>query len=284
VLNRTTWRGKEPRSCGVIAVKGRSHAAGSHEPVVVDITIEYRPPGCITYLGNTKYDGWTAFLLDKAPDGTLLDGNGKPLAEGQLPVYRAVEVHGDMEFNDLDFGNFVGESEANGISHVSVDDVMDQVSKARSVHASIKTTFIAARRNRPLVKLVLSNSPSGVSADGFGTRIVNISNFTPRLHNAILDQLMDVVTGVFEGRYSIKNLATDSFIFLELSDVLVDCTPNERGQDSRFHCLHEYVPPNYLEDLAKRLQSTYEVDVTVVDGPTGGLLVRTAPGADQLGR
>jgi len=43
-------------------------------------------------------------------------------------------------------------------------------------------------------------------------------------------------------RYSIKNLSTDEFVFAELDDILVDCTPNEEGKDSRFGCLPEYMP------------------------------------------
>src|SRR4051794_39625256 len=77
VLNRTECRGKEPRSCGVVNIQGRAHTVGSHEPFVFDIEVGYRPKGCITYTGGTKYDGWTALVLDRAQDGTLLDGQGK---------------------------------------------------------------------------------------------------------------------------------------------------------------------------------------------------------------
>lgn len=35
VLNRTEWRGKEPRSCAVTSVGCRSHAVG--DPLVFDI-------------------------------------------------------------------------------------------------------------------------------------------------------------------------------------------------------------------------------------------------------
>src|SRR5690349_13433233 len=92
VLNGTEWRSKEPRSCAVTTVKGRPHTAGSPEPVVYDVEMAYRPKGCITYSGATKYDGWTAVVLNRAPDGTLLDEQGNPLPEGHPPVYRQVEV------------------------------------------------------------------------------------------------------------------------------------------------------------------------------------------------
>lgn len=139
--------------------------------------------------------------------------------------------------------------------------------------ASITSRFIAPRRQRPLVKIVLSNAPSGSSTDGFGTRIVNVNNFTPHLKQVILDELTELVSGFIEGRYSIKNMSNDKIIFVELDDTIVDCTPNEQGKPSRFDCLGEYVPETSLEDLAKRLMATYEVVVSIVDGPTVGLLL-----------
>jgi hypothetical protein len=58
VLNRTEWRGKEPRSCAITRVESRPAAMGT--PTVVDIEVTYRPKGHITYTGRTKYDGWVA--------------------------------------------------------------------------------------------------------------------------------------------------------------------------------------------------------------------------------
>ena len=65
VLNSTEWRGKEPPPGAVTSVQGRPHAAGSPEPVVYDVEAAYRPNGCITYTGGTKYDGWTAVVLNR---------------------------------------------------------------------------------------------------------------------------------------------------------------------------------------------------------------------------
>jgi hypothetical protein len=139
---------------------------------------------------------------------------------------------------------------------------------------SLNSTFVAPRRHRPLVKIVLSNNPSGTGVDGFGTRIVNINNSTPQLQQALLDHVTELVTGFVEGRYSVKNMSNDEFVFAELDDVLVDCTPSEEGKGSRFNCLGEFLPDSYLDELAMRLVATYEVDVSVVDGPTLGLLLR----------
>ncbi len=274
VLNRTEWQGKEPRACAVTSVNFRPHSVGSKEPMVFDIEVTCRPKGCITYVANTKYDGWTAMMLDRGKDGTLLDGHGNPLPEGQPPVYLPFELYDDVDFNELDFGEFNGEFEVQGITHVSRDDVLRQIQESPRISASIHSTFMAPRRHRPLVKIIISSAPSGTSTDGFGTRIVNVNNFTPHLKQVLLDQLTELVSGFIEGRYSIKNLSTDEFVFAELSDSLVDCTPNDEGKESRFDCLSEYMPDKFLDDLAKRILATYEIDVSIVDGSNGGLLLR----------
>lgn len=274
VLNRTEWRGKEPRSCGITAVKGRSHVARSTEPVVYDLEVAYRPKGCITHTGGTRYDGWTAVMIDRARDGTLLDGQGNPLPEGQPPIYLQFEVYKDVEFNEIDFGEFVGEFEVEGVKHVSYEHVMGRLQRSARVNASIDASFVAPRRHRLRNKIVLSNAPSGTEVDGFGTRIINVNNSTPQLRQVLLDHVTELVNGFVEGRYSIKSISNDEFVFVELDDVLVDFTPNEDGKASQFNRLGEYLPDSWLDELSMRLVATYEIDVSVVDGPTIGLLMR----------
>src|SRR5262249_9402659 len=147
-------RGKEPRSCGITSVRGRPHAGGSPEPIVFDIEVSYRPKGCITYTGGTKYDGWTALMLDRAQDGTLLDGQGKPLVEGHPPVYRRVEVFDGVDFNEIDFGEFIGEFEVEGVKHVSFEHVIEQMENSGRFTMSVDSKFVAPRRHRPHVKIV----------------------------------------------------------------------------------------------------------------------------------
>jgi hypothetical protein len=255
-------------------MKGRPYSGGSEEPVVFDIEVTYRPKGCIVYVGNTKYDGWTAMMLDRKKDGTLLDGHGKPLPEGESPVYLPVEVYDDVEFNELDFGEFAGEFEVEGVRHVALDDVYKQIGESSRVSTSTRSTFMAPRRHRPLVKITISNALSGTTMDGFGTRIVNVNSFTPHLQQVLVDELTHVVSGFIEGHYSIENLTNDEFVFVQLSSTLVDCTPNEEGRESRFNCLSEYVPDTFFDDLAKQLIAIYEIEVSIVDGPKGGLLLR----------
>jgi len=276
VLNRTEWRGKEPRSCGITNVSIQPYKHGSIEPKTVDIEVTYRPKGCISFIGRTKYDGWTARVIDRMQDGTLLDGHGKPLPEGEEPVYLSFELHHDVDFNAIDFGELVTESEVGSITRLQYDDILQMIQKSSRFSISVSSTFMAPRRHRPFVKVVLSNEPSGASIDGFGTRIVKVNSFTPHLQQVLLDELTDLVNGFVEGRYTIKNMSNDEFVFAELDDVLVDCTPNDQGGESRYDCLKEYLPDSFLEDLAKRLMATYEVEVSIVEGRHFGLLLKPA--------
>lgn len=274
VLNRTEWRTKEPRSCAVTKLTGRPYLAGSPEPVVFDLEITYRPKGYITFVGGTKYDGWTAMMLDRARDGTLLDGNGKPLAPGLPPVYLPFEVYEDADFNLIDFGEFVGEFDVEKVKHVQYDEVLRDMRTAKHISMSVSSTFIAPRRQRPSVKIILSSAPSSTGFGGFGERIININNTTPHLRRVVLDHLSEVASGFIEGRYSIENISGDDWVFAELGRVLVDCTPNEQGQESRFGILSEYVSSSELEELALQLMATYQVEVSVVEGKELGLLLR----------
>jgi hypothetical protein len=276
VLNRSEWMGKEPRSCAVTKVKGRPHMSGSNEPMVFDVEVSYRPKGWITFVGNTKYDGWTAMMLDQMKDGTLLDGHGKPLPDGQEKVYLPYEMFHDVEFSEIDFGEFVGETEL-GIKHFRHDEITKMAEKAGHVNWGTKGNFMAARRSRPLVKILLSNANSGTAADGFGTRIVMVNNSTPHLKKVLFDHLVEAVSGFIEGRYTLNSITTDEFCFVDLDHVLVDGTPNEKGGPSDFHCFTNYFPSEAIEELAQRLMATYKIDVSIVDWPQGGLLFEHEP-------
>jgi hypothetical protein len=274
VLNSTEWRGKEPRSCGVTNVRSHTYTGRDKGPIPVDVEVTYRPKGCITFVGDTKYDGWTAMMLDRQPDGTLLDGKGQPLPDGAPPVYLGFQMYKEMDFNEIDFGEFVGESEKPSIPHLALKDVLEQVEQHGMSKGSIHSSFMAPRRSRPSVKIILTNEPSGTGRDGFGTHIINIDNATPQLEQVLLDKLSEVMDGFLEGRFSLKNIGTDDMTFVELSDALVDCTPNEHGLDSWFGVLSTYVPSTFMEELAKRIMAKYLVNVSIVDGKDGGLLLR----------
>jgi hypothetical protein len=274
ILNRTEWRGKEPRSCGVTGFKSRTHRADDPSPVTYEIEVSYRPKGVITYVGNTKYDGWTAMMLDRQRDGTLLDGKGQPLADGLPPVYMPFEIHKDVEFNDLDFGEFVGEFDAPGVRHTTRDAIMEEMKEGGSFGGGTRSTFMAPRRSRPNRKIILTNQPSGPAGDKWGSDIINVSNDTPHVEQVLMDRLAELMADYLEGRCYIKSLSNGEMTYVELADSLVDCSPNELGEDSWFDVLTSFTPAGFLEELAKRLMATYEVDVSVVDGRPGGLLLR----------
>ena len=272
VLNKTEWRGKEPRSCAITNVRSRPFSVGTSDPKFFDIEVTYRPKGCITFVGGTKYDGWTASVLDQTTEGTLLDGHGNPLKKGALPVYRSYEVYEDVDFNEIDFGTFIAETDVEGIKHVDYDDMMDRIHKSEKGSISISSPFAVPRRHRPTVKIAISNEPSGTATDGFGTKIVIINSETVNLGQAVLDQLMEFLSGFIEGRYSIKNISTDELVMAELDDILVDFTRLDAKNAPRFNCLKDYLPPELLEELAKRLVATYDVEVSIVEGPKCALV------------
>ena len=255
VLNRTEWMGKEPRSCAVTLVKSRPHSAGDKSPATFDIEVSYRPKGYISYNGNVRYDGWTLMVLDQ---------------EADPPAYVPHEVYEDIEFNDLDFGEFDGEFDVQAVEHLTVDAAMKEIMESSSVQGS----FIAPHRSRPLKKIVLSSNPTGVQRDGFGTLISNINNKTPNLEQFLMEEIGNLMCEFIEGRVMIDCMENDNLTFVEISKSLVDCAPNEDGLDSFFDILHLHTPTDFLEDLAKRLMSVYAIQVAVVDGEKGGLMLR----------
>jgi hypothetical protein len=276
VLNRTVWRGKEARSCCVTTCKfGEVSVNALSQQIPWDIQVTYRPPGCITFTGNTKYDGWDALLLQEK-DGVLLNESGLPLAEGKPPIYTKHEMYGDMDFNSLEFGEFVGEREG-GVEHLSLDitDFCESILKEARPGEKISmglSDFMAPHRTRPLTKIVLSDAPSGEHYDGFGTRIINLSNSAPYLDHKITSCLLRLVYDFIEGKAAIKCIGNRDKVFVELSNALVECTPNEHGLNSWFDVFNYYVPLNFLHELAQRVMSLYRIKVSVVDGPKKGLL------------
>lgn len=113
VTNETEWMGKEPKSCRLIDMKqDKSTPIGS--PVRFVILVGYRPHGWISDIrndGRDRNNGWMLEIRDQTNDGTLLDGHGKPLTEGAEPVFLLYEHLHTAEFNDYDFGKFLGELE-----------------------------------------------------------------------------------------------------------------------------------------------------------------------------
>jgi hypothetical protein len=278
-LNSTEWRGKEPRSCGVVGLHGKD--SGGKEDSYVHVTVAYRPKGYVYFVGNTKYDGWTAMMLDRAKDGTLLDGKGQPLPAGAPPIYLPFEMYKDTDFNLLDFGEFIEEVDGAGIERRTYDEVMkhfeEQMMQGESMSSSINSEFMAPKRHRPHTKIILTSMPSGELAGSFGDKTTNININSPHLKQDVQDQIERLMTEFLEGRISLSTTSNSTTVFVDLSDAVVDCSPNEKGRDSRFYVLNEYITEQYLEELAKRLTANYRITVSVVEGRRGGLLLAKEP-------
>ena len=275
MLNRTVWRGKEPRTCCVTRIRsGELSVNGNAQITTYDIEVTYRPAGCITFAGNTKYDGWDALVL-REKDGVLLDETGAPLEEGRPPLYSKRELYGEMEFNSVEFGDFIEEREC-GVEHItcSIEDICRSVQQSTEPGEtfSFGLSFMAPHRTRPLTKIVLSNAPTGDAYDGFRTHIIGLNNQEPYLEHKLTNCLMQLVCDFIEGKAAIKCVGNKKKVFVELSDALVDCSPNEHGLDSWFDVFNYYVPLNFLHELAQKVMSIYTIKVSVVDGPNRGLL------------
>lgn len=282
VLNRTEWRGKEPRSCAVSGLRSGSHSA-KDRTTVFDVEVSYRPKGYISFVGNTKYDGWTAMMLDKKQDGTLLDGHGQPLPPGAAPVYLPFEVYEDVEFNDLNFGEFLEEVEVGGIPHVSRDEVFRRVHETGRFNSTMKSGFVAPRRQRPQAKIVISEMSLQSARDSW-MRSIHLDKTAPHFKQTLFDQLFEVASGYLEGRYSIKTLSTDGIVFVEFSDTVMEVSRNPSDPlnlESHFDVFDKYVSPEDMEEIAKRLMAVYEVEITIVDGDKGGFLVKRGDGRDD---
>jgi hypothetical protein len=258
-LNRTEWRGKEPRSCAVTNWHGAMRYFGDKQQMAWDLEVSYRPKGFISYVANTRYDGWTAMLLNRETDP---------------PAYVPREVYGDIEFNDIDFGEFVSETDVEQVKHTTAESLKGELMGSGRFSAGLRSSFMAPHRSRPHKKLILTNSPTGVGIDGFGTHILNINNSTPNLQLVIMDQIVGLMCEFLEGKAALNTMGNDSVVNVRLIDALVDCTPNERNEPSRFNILDSYIPPDFMVDLAKRLMSIYAVEISVVDDEKCSLVIR----------
>jgi hypothetical protein len=266
VLNRTEWRGHPPRSCAITRLSGKGTGSGSDiHPFTANIEVTYRPKGYISYTGKTRYDGWTA-MVPAEP--------GKRFKDGEQPSYVPREVYQDIEFNELDFGDFVGEVEVEEVKRTTVEVIFEEMKAGGSMSSSVNATFLAAHRSRPPTTIILTNQPDGEGVDRFGTRIININIKTENLEQVLMERITELMHDFMEGKASITNWCGDNFTFVKLSDVLVDCELNEIGEDSSFNILHHNTPLNFLDDLARQLTALYEVKVEVVTGKDGGLVLR----------
>jgi hypothetical protein len=198
------------------------------------------------------------------------------LPEGQPPVCLPFEVYKDMEFNDLDFGKFLGEMEKGGIRHTTFDDVMKELRAGQHIRGTIYSDFIAPRRQRPLVKVAISDLDLSPASDGFGARTIMLNKQAPYFERLLFDRLFEVMSGFVEGRYSLKTIGNDDFQFVELADSLIELKQVGDPLETDFNVFTKYVGPRELEELTKRLMAVYEVEVAVVEGDKSGFVMKHA--------
>src|SRR5665213_2891018 len=153
--------------------------------------------------------------LNRSNDGVLLDGHGQHLKDGDPPVYLPYEIYPDVEFNDSDFGDFVGEEEIEEIETVEYEAVMNQImGSGMAIRQEVNSPFIARHRLRPQKKIVLSNRPTHVYQDGFGTHILNISLSSAHLEQELMNQLTNLMHEFIEGKASINNSGNEDVTFV----------------------------------------------------------------------
>lgn len=273
LLNSTEWRGKPPRSCairGIHAVTGGGHVGAPN--VFVDVVC--RPKGFKSYVGHTEYDGWDAVVVDRKSDGTLLDGKGLPLPDGQRPVTVQFRAYRDMDFNAIDFGEFIGEVETQPVKKISVADFDAEFKqKTRSFNATVKSSFFAHRRQRPTIKIIVCSAPSQSVKRGSDHSIV-LSNSEPHFEERLMETVRSVLFDFIGGIVSLPVIEYGDVCFVQLDGAVVDCTPNEHDAESWFNMLSAYTPIGFLEELAKRAMANFWLEATVVEGSGGGLLLK----------
>ena len=160
------------------------------------------------------------------------------------------------------------------IKRTTVEALYAEAEANGSGSASISQPFIASQGPCVPTKIILTNKPTGEWRDGFGTRVLNIDIKTENLEQVLMEQITKLMHDFVQGKASLKTFSSGNFSFAALSDVLVDCEPNEMEFDSWFNVLNMYTPITFLENLAKEISTTYGIDVEIIDGKEGGLVLR----------
>ena len=115
-LNSFRWMGKDPETCMVVNFE-QKEPVPLGKTAVMDhaeflILVGYRPEGWISDLTDAedqRLNGWHREMLDRRSDGSLLDGHGNDLPAGAAPVWLRFRAYEAIDFNEYDFGHFLGE-------------------------------------------------------------------------------------------------------------------------------------------------------------------------------
>ena len=263
-LNRTEWKRMPARSCCIQRISLGPETNGK-----LQIEVEYRPDNWISYVGDTKYAGWTAYIENRRHDGVLLDRDGNLLPDGEEPVLLPYQLYSDMDFNNLEFGELIEEIPLLRDEDISFDEIMRQIEQSGHFRIGGADPVSVLHRSRPTVMILISENPTGLLRGGFGELIQNINSETPHLKQVVSEALVTFVRGFLEGRYDMPALQGASLFMLDLTKLLVDAT----GKESRFSCLLEFLPDGFLNELARRISSRYILHAKVVTGESFGLLL-----------
>ncbi|HET6246908.1 MAG TPA: hypothetical protein VFE47_04340 [Tepidisphaeraceae bacterium] len=271
-VNATTWMGKEPRSCRVTNIHSGWQTGDGSSPMTAEITVVYKPIGCVTFEGSTRYHGWQPMMLARNQAGELCDANGVKLRPDAQPIYVAatsVPVP-EVEFANLNFGEFLGETDAPGIPKLKFSEVMATINAGGRFHAYINDSFVASRRQRPDTKIIIANHPS------HSGQFTIVNTDTPQIEQILMDKVTEILSEFIEGRISIVTFGNEAdILFVKMSDLIMDTTYSDEGfvwSD----CLKTYVPITFMEELAKRLMAFYKVECSIVEGDELGLLIKQA--------
>lgn len=268
LLNSTSWRGLQPRTCGVTGIR----QVGSPGEVVV--TVEYRPPGCITYVGSTRYDGWTPMLRNQTRDGCLLSEDGTPLPDdGRPPVHVRPEVYPEVDFNEIDFGEYVNEVDDDTVTAITSSDWMSRLASVqRQVSFGPSNVMFPRRCRREGRVLVVEGT--GVRRNRYAhLEVITVGVDTPYVEVALQDAVTELVLDVLGGKLSLRQDTVDGQMFLDLCTIMQDhtCLDAEGAPDYTVYA--RYVPGSYPFELAARLVEEFPVKVQVVVGQRPGLVI-----------
>ncbi len=256
-LNSTEWQGFPARSCGTRRIRAVNQG-------IWEVQVEYRPPNFVSYVSDTRYEGWTALQPLRNSDGALVNEHGDVLKNDEAPCYQRFNLFKPIEFNDLDFGVLV-DQKALAQQSVSYSDIMGVDSKTLSFDSS--SSYVVTHRYRPHPNILITDRlRPGIQRQN---ELYLVDPNTPQIKQVVGECIYEIVRGFMEGRYSLTTITNDKYFMVDLSSIVVDAT----NENSRFECTSDFIPEGFLHDLAQKLSSRYAVNAAPVEGERIGFVL-----------
>lgn len=279
VLNRSTWMQRPPRTCCIRGVSNDWDEPG--EPLDAIIEVEYRSPDFVSYVGETRYEGWDVRMICQR-NGIPVGADGEPLADGAIPIFDDFEVYPDIEFDELQFGELIGETEIRDVESISIENLRTEGFSEKPLRTSSDITFLAARKSRPTGTVTLSDQPSGIY-DQNGFRLFNVDVAAGHLEYTVENAYFQLMCEFLGGLVSLSCLANPDATLVYLSDTFRVATSTARTPDSKGDIFKAYASPTLLVNLGRRLKAQFPINVTVVEGDCFGLLLSHQTTEDDEG-